>query len=164
MRSSKTDEAEHRTLELHWNSFNFYHLVYACLRLPRWLSSPCLLTALTTLWRKRPSVKGDELQQCRINHLDVAMPPYLLMFRHLIWHLILHCIWHSAHVWQAQESLRAYDGVRVPWAPQKLLVVSQRCSAGAEAQRRRQKRRGGAKTGADWRFQETFLANENNQK
>ena len=26
------------------------------------------------------------------------------MFRHLIWHLILHCIWHSAHVWQAQES------------------------------------------------------------
>ena len=38
LRASRT----YRTLELHWTSFNFYNLVYACLRLLRWLpSGPC---------------------------------------------------------------------------------------------------------------------------
>ena len=57
LRASRT----YRTLELHWTSFNFYNLVYACLRLLRWLpSGPCFkwwtaaVQGQTSVWCHAP--------------------------------------------------------------------------------------------------------------
>jgi hypothetical protein len=105
LRASRT----YRTLELHWASFNFYNLVYACLRLLRWLpSGPCFkwwtaaVQGQTSGWCHAPLTlfRGSTsyLSKKPGNHFnpvdDSMLPAPIVGCPRLMWAIALRACWY----------------------------------------------------------------------